>query len=617
MSTSWRLRQHSLHGFNGYLEDTTAFRSPCLYKTGFIEGIILLGLTSAGLSGAALGIATTLLTYGAVVGLSVGLSYLSSSLFRPAQPKPEDMQQSSKQPLQPRVRHYGRVKVSGAWAFAEATNTNFYKVIALGAGPIDAIEEYWIEDKKVSLTSSGGVITEPWGDGGDNNNARILSRLGLDTETHYSELRSAFPEWTPDHRGDGVASLFIHHGGATQENYMKRWPNGINTTVRTVLRGARVVNPVNGVTAWNDNAAAVIRDYIINRDGMRMQAGIVSTPQAQAGFVAAYNRCQEAVARKGGGTEPRYRLWGSYRLEERPADVLGRMLSCCDGQLVPTPDGGLTLNIGGPDAPTVTIGPDAITAFSELGRGRDVMSTANTIRATFLDPDSDYQAADADPWVNAGDVSERGEIVAEKQFNMAPSHSQCRRLMKHEAYRASPNWVGTFQCNLHGLAAFGERYIRISYPLFQIDERFEVDDFKFIIGEGGILTGVSVTVKSMPVAANGWDPAQEEGDAPVSDDSEGSGVPTPAAPIVDFIAGPKAQVPLAPPVSPAFNYQLRYKKTSASTWTLIEEISHSATTVETPVLDGGSSYGFQLRHITTGAGFTGNWSPTTTAVTPV
>jgi hypothetical protein len=617
MSTSWRLRQRSLHGFNGYLEDTTALRSPCLYKTGFIEGIILLGLTSAGLSGAALGIATTLLTYGAVVGISVGLSYLSSSFFRPPQPKPEDMQQSSKQPLQSRVRHYGRVKVSGPWAFAEATKTNFHKVIALGVGPVDAIEEYWIEDSKVTLDSGGWVLTEPWGESGDTNNARILSRRGLAAETYYSELGAEFPEWTADHRGDGVASLYVFHGGATQENYMKRWPNGINTTFRTVLRGARVVNPVTGATAWNDNAAAVIRDYIINRDGMRMQAGIVATPQAQAGFVAAYSRCLEAVARKGGGTELRYRLWGSYRLEERPADVLGRMLASCDGQLVPTPDGGLTLNIGGPDEPAVTIGPDAITAFSELGRGRDVMSTANTIRATFTDPDSDYQAADADPWVNASDVSERGEIVAEKQFNMAPSHSQCRRLMKLEAYRASPNWVGTFQCNLMGLAAFGHRYVRISYPLFQIDERFEVDDFKFIIGEGGILTGVSITVKSMPVVANQWNAAQEEGDAPVSDDSEGSGVPTPAAPIVDFIDGPKARFPLAPPVSPAFNYQLRYKKTSASTWTLIKEITHSATTVETPVLDGGTSYDFQLRHITTGAGFTGNWSPTTTAVTPV
>ncbi|WP_109613913.1 fibronectin type III domain-containing protein [Pseudaminobacter salicylatoxidans] len=614
MSTSWMRRRASLYGFNQCLEDTTALNYPNRYKTGFIEGIILLGLTSAGVTGAALGIATTLLTYGTVIGLSIGLNFLASSIFSPPQPKPEDMQQSSKQPLQPRVRHYGRVKVSGAWVFAEATAATFHKVLALGVGPIDAFEEFWIEDTKVALGSGGWVQTDPWGGSGD---ARILSRRGLAAETYYSELGSTFPEWTTAHRGDGTASLYAYQGSATQENYMKRWPNGINTNFRVVMRAAQVMNPVTGATAWNDNAAAVIRDYVTHSDGMRLPAVIVSTPLAQAGWVAAYNRCQEAIGRKGGGTEPRYRLWGSYRLDERPADVLGRMLACCDGRLVPTPDGGLTLDIGGPDEATVVIGPDTITGFSELGRGRDVLSTANTIRATFLDPASDYQAADADAWVDAADVTDRGEIATDKQFNMAPSHSQARRLMKLEAYRANPKWVGTFQCNLRGLAAFGKRYVRIQYPLFQIDERFEIQDFKFVVGEGNILTGVTISVQSMPVAANQWSAAQEEGDAPASDHSQGSGIPTPAKPIVDMIEGPKASIPLAPPPGPAFDYEARYKKSSGSTWSVIKNIAHDATVVETPVLDDGTSYDFALRYITSGAGFIGDWSSTTTASTPV
>jgi hypothetical protein len=615
MSTSWRLRQHQLYGLNRYLEDTTALRSPHLYKTGFIEGAILLALTSAGVTGAALGIATTLLTYGAVIGLSIGLNFLASSMFRPPQPKPEDIQQSTKQPTQPRTRHYGRVKVSGPWAFAEAKGGNFHKVLALGVGPIDAFEETWIEDQKVTLNGSGWVTSGPWGDAPPNN-ARILLRRGLSTETVYSELRSVFPEWTTAHRGDGIASLYVQQSGCNQENYLKRWPKGIDTSLRVVMRAALVKNPVTGIIAWNDNAAAVVCDYITHRDGMRLPEAIVSTPQAQAGWVTSYNRSLQALPLKGGGTEARYRLWGSYSLEERPADVLGRMLACCDGRLVPTPDGGLTLDIGGPDAADVIIGPDAITGFSELGRGRDVLSTANTIRATFLDPKGDYQAADADPWVDAADVSERGEIVADKQFNMSPSHSQCRRLMKLEAYRANPKWVGTFQLNLRGLAAFAKRYVRIQYPLFQIDERFEIQDFKFIVSEGGILTGVAIQVQSMPVAASQWDPAQEEGDAPVADDSEGGGVPTPAAPLVDIIAGPKARLSFSPPPSNAYVYQAQFKKLTDVDWTLIDNIAPDATSVDTPVLTSGTQYQFQLRLVTATVGFAGDWSPTTTATTP-
>ncbi|MDH6229603.1 hypothetical protein M2281_000175 [Mesorhizobium soli] len=597
---------------NLHLESSTSFYGPSVNHTGFIEGAILLALTSAGVTGAALGIATTLLTYGTVIGLSIGLNFLASSLFRPPQPKPEDMQQSVRQPTQPRTRHYGRVKVSGPWVFAEAKDGGFHKVIALGSGPIDAFEEVWIDDRKVVLDAGGVVTTWPWNKGG----ARVLLRRGLGLETVYPQLLGNFPEWTAAHRGDGIASLYAFQTICPQEDYMTRWPNGINTTYRVVMRAATVKNPMTGTVAWNDNAAAVVRDYITHRDGMRLPEAIVSTPLAQAGFIASYGRCQEAIPLKGSSTEARYRLWGSYSLDERPADVLGRMLACCDGRLVPTPDGGLTLDIGGPDAADVVLGPDAFTGFSELGRGRDILSTANTIRATFLDPTGDYQAADADPWVDAEDVSERGEIVADRQFNMSPSHSQCRRLMKLEAYRANPKWVGTFQLNLRGLAAFAKRYVRIQYPLFQIDERVEIQDFKFIVGEGGILTGVAIQVQSMPVAASQWDPAQEEGEAPVADDSEGSGVPIPAAPLVDIIAGPKARLSFSPPPSTAFVYQVQFKKVADADWTLIGEIAPEATSVVTSVLAASTQYQFQLRLITTAVGFAGDWSPSTTATTP-
>jgi hypothetical protein len=122
-----------------------AFASPAA-ATGFIEGLVFAFLTSNavtfGLAGSALAISA--LTAVVTIGLSVGLSLLANSLFTPAQnaPRPEDMQQSSRQPLQPRSRHYGRVKVSGPWVFAEATGGHFHKVIALGQGPIDAIEEF-------------------------------------------------------------------------------------------------------------------------------------------------------------------------------------------------------------------------------------------------------------------------------------------------------------------------------------------------------------------------------------------------------------------------------------------------------------------------------------------
>src|SRR5690606_15022670 len=156
---------------------------------------------------------------------SVGLSYLSQSLFRPSQPKPEDGQQSVRQPTAPRSRHYGRVKVSGPWVFAESEAGNFHKVIALGQGPIDAIEEYWVDDTRVTLDGSGTVQEQPWGANSDHSpQLRIESRLGASTETSYGNLSSTFSEWTTSHRGDGVASLYALQSAVRQENFLTFFP---------------------------------------------------------------------------------------------------------------------------------------------------------------------------------------------------------------------------------------------------------------------------------------------------------------------------------------------------------------------------------------------------------
>ena len=85
------------------------------------------------------------------LGVSIGLQFLAQALLKPSGPKPEDVQNSFKQPYQPRARHYGRVKVSGPWIFGDSKGGTLYKVLALGQGPITSIEEYWVKDKQVHV----------------------------------------------------------------------------------------------------------------------------------------------------------------------------------------------------------------------------------------------------------------------------------------------------------------------------------------------------------------------------------------------------------------------------------------------------------------------------------
>lgn len=587
---------------------------------GVIEAITFIALAAqAGALGA--GIAAVAAAYsGALIGigLSVGLSALSNVLLgnrgQQNAPRPEDVQSSARNPVAPRMRHYGQVKTSGSWIFAENKEGSFYKLLAIGEGPIAAVLEYWIDDTQVSVGVDSIVTTPPW----STYAVSIYVRFGNTPEVHYSALTAAFPEWTSNHKGSGIASLLAHQPPVPNNAFLTTFPNGIFTNYRLVIRGAIVLNPVTSVNEWNDNAAAVILDFMKHADGMRLPSGIFNTAQALANWQAAYTASSTLIALKGGGSEWRYRLWGSYRLDERPADVLGRMLVSCDGRLFPTSDGGLALHVGGWAEPSVTLDEDAIVGFADLSRGRDILSTANTIRATYTDPEQDYQTADADPWVDADDVSDRGEIAADASFIMSPSHSQCRRLMKIAAYRANPTWVMSLQCNARALAAIAERYVRVTYPRFGIDAVFEVIDFRLLIGEGNILQGVQLQLQSMPEDAFEWDPEQEEGDAPETDETDvDDDIPDPTgfetSVFTREIGGGTVFYALLEfdlPPSPALKMQARGKRTADSDWIMIAVADGNAY-AESFALADGEEYEFQIRHVTTGLR-EGDWTASET-----
>lgn len=546
------------------------------------------------------------------VGASVGLSTLASLFIpKPKAPRPEDVQNSLKQPLSPRYRHYGRVKSSGSWVFADSKEGFFYKLLAVGQGPIDGIEEYWVDDKQVTLDSNGFVLTEDFVVSGSPK-VRFETRLGQTSETYYSSLSSAFSEWTSDHKGNGVTSILATQIPLDPKGFSNVFPNSYNTSYRLVFRGVLVESPVNFALGWSDNATSIIRDYLYHPDGLRLNKQILMTPLAQAGWQKAFADCNVPFDLKAGGTEPRYRLWGSYSLEERPADVLNRMLIACDGRLKITPDGGLTLDIGNIPQNPVVIDDSMILNFSDVGRGRDILTTANVIRSSFINSQADYQSSDADPWVDEEDVGIRGEIVQEQDYVMAPSHAQCRRLMKLAAYRANPNWVGNFTCNLKALAAFNERFVRIKHTMFGINEIFEVQDFGFDIGENGILQSVTVQVSSLPQAAYDWDAGGEEGIAPISEKSDGTSViPLPGNfnVIIDRKTVNGAQYPFAilsfdlAPLGLATEAQGR--KVGDVNWQSIA-VAEGATSAESFLLEDGAQYEFQVRYRSISVG---EWSP--------
>lgn len=538
---------------------------------------------------------------------------LIGALFRPRPPRPEDVQASIRNPTSPRFRHYGIVFISGPPVFLESKSGNLHKVLALGFDRFKALTEilaYWIDDTEVTINVDGEVTTEPWD---DNDPACIIrTRLGLATETYYSELEAVFSEWTSAHRGDGVASLYAFQRAVSAENISKVFPKLTETLYRVRAKGVAVWNPTDiaqdkddpSTWEWSDNSALIALDYMRNLDGMRLPDELFTTTQAAAGWAHAIAVCDEAVPLKAGGTVARYRCSGSYSLNERPADVLGRILATCDGRIVPTPDGGVMLQVGEWIVPTAaTIDRDTILNWESWGPGRNILETANTIRSVFTSEAHNFKSVDAAPWVNATDVGLRGEIATDIDLTMVPGHSQARRLMKIFAARTTPDWVGTLNCNMKALDCIGERFVPVSLPDFEVDEDFEVADARLIIGEGATVVGVTLDLQSIGQATYSWNAATEEGTAPRAETSDGlSVIPVPtgftAVPVASFIGGVAVIVALlqwdAPPTA-ALTVRPQYKRTADSAWIDIAT-TVGATAATSPPLTDGESYDFQIAH---------------------
>lgn len=555
------------------------------------------------------------------IALSFGISAIVGMLNKPKPVRPEDVQQSLRVAISDRVRIYGQFQTSGNWFFGKSKDGAMHKGLICCEGLLTEVIALKIDETIVTVDGSG-VVTAG---GSLVGNARFQYRTGLPTETHYPDLAAAFPEYTAAHRGDGCVTIYATQFEVGPNDVTQVFPSLKDTLYRIEGKFTEVWNPVTEVTEWSDNAAAIIRDFMISPSGMRIPLDVVSTPLAQAAWETAFTTAAEPYDLKAGGTEPRYRLWGAYKFSQAPGSVLETMLANCDGRPILTRDGGVAMEIRTAPAPTVLLDKTLIAACVSIAQGMDVRTTANKITAKFLSKFDDYQLVDADPWLNEDSIALRGEIADDTEYAWTPSHSQARRLMKLRAYRLDSEWLMTVNCRLGAIAAFQEPFVTVDYTIgpTRIFGTFEIDTFTWNMGDKGVLRSFTISLRSIDAAAYEWNPLTEEGDAPVTVDVEvdrsipavtGFGVSVARR---NISGNDVAYAVLAfTRTNPSLSVQVRGKKTADTVWTTTS-VPSTDSTIDFLLMDDGIQYEYQVRHVTsTGRG--GDWGPVPSIkVTPV
>jgi hypothetical protein len=452
----------------------------------------------------------------------------AASLAASSLPPAEAGHAPLKQSIGSRVRGYGRNRLAGIYMLYEELSGDSYDVGAFHHGRISGIVGYYLHDDVVEIDGSG--IVQEQGDGryGGTATITIQTRLGLDTETAYSALVTAFTSsaiWTNSHRGDGLASYSLVCKGVLIDDYTTIYPRGL-PQLSIVADCALIYDDRDeeqirsDPSTWKVNSNPVVQaiecltseDSGFGFDYDTLILPVVDTLNAEADL------CDEGVTLAAGGTEPRYKSDGFFALDSDPVDVLSAILDTCDGWLSENGDGTLALKVGSYRAPTFTLEGRHIKGFS-LQYGVADEELVNEIAFAFTSTAADYKTLPGDPWRDEDDISRRGKTRSQNfPLPWVQSHSQGRRLSKRKMAKLNAPLRGTIKTTLYGIQAMGERWIEIDAPDVSDDLSsliIEVMNMKIDFMNAEVTFDF---IKINPNEIDAWDETEEEGTTPTIPD---------------------------------------------------------------------------------------------------
>ena len=301
---------------------------------------------------------------------------------------------------------YGKTKVSGVRVFDQVQgeeNKFLYRIVAFTGHEIESFEEIWINDAKItSLDTDGNVLQVLDADnttsGRYSGHVYINKHLGSPTQTADSRFVSEVSKWTSDHRLQGIAYLAIR-----MKFDQDKFPNGV-PEISAVIKGKKVYDPRTSTTAWSDNPALCIRDFLTNSSyGLgEADANIDDTLFETAADVCDYLNYPSLT----GGVK--YTANGSYTTSASPYDFLNNILSSMGG-LLWYAQGKWRIKPAYWTDPVILFTEDDLRGSISVQTRHSRRDNFNVVNGTWKGAESNWQATDFPPVRN---ITSAGAMVA-------------------------------------------------------------------------------------------------------------------------------------------------------------------------------------------------------------
>jgi len=444
------------------------------------------------------GFGTFFTKFAIAASLGLAAKLLAPKPKAPSISQLSDRTQTIKQSIVARSLIYGEAKVSGPLVYAESTDNNQYLhlVVALAGHEVQSIDTVYLNDEALTLDGSGNVTAPKK----YVNFVRVKKYTGTSTQAADPSLVSESKgKWTANHRLLDTAYVYVR-----LKFSQDAFPNGI-PNISAIVKGKKVYDPRTDTTAYSDNAALCVLDYL--QDSV-YGLGAVDAEIDMTRFEAEANICDESVNLAAGGTQSRYTCNGVVESDDSPKSILGDMLTSCAGTIYYS--GGVwSLKVGAYEAPTVTISDDDLRGPISIQTKLSRRDNFNGVKGVFVSPESNWQATDYPAYQSDQFLAEDNNIESffDLTLPFTTSSAAAQRLAKIALYRNRQQISLELKCKLTQFGVSVGDIVSITNSRYGWTAKpFEVVSWNFVVegDQNAPSLGVDMMLKEINSSVFDW-----------------------------------------------------------------------------------------------------------------
>ena len=438
----------------------------------FVSAAIALGGTVL----AAVGLSTASLAVLAAVGF--GTQMLLGAALSALTPKPKingaqrGYQVNTRGSALSHQIIYGEVRVGGVVVYDEATGTDnkyLHRIIAVSGHEINSFEDIYINDEIATIDGNGNVTSPSQYSG----KIRINTHLGASDQVADADLVAESAKWTSAHRLRGIAYMYVR-----MEFDADAFPNGVPTFTAKV-KGKKVYNPATDTTAWSDNPALCLRDYLISNYGLAEEVGNIDDDLVNT----AVSVCNETSTQEG---TTRYTCNGAFTTDLTPYDVINNLLTSMGGSLWYA-QGKWRMKPAYWTAPVLDLNEDDLRSSIGVATRHSRRDNFNVVKGTFRGEESNWQTTDY-PQVDSAAflAADNGqESVADVDLPFTDNSIEARRIARIALERNRQQLTVTAAFGLKTMQVQVGDNIRLTNSRFGwTNKEFEVLSWNFGLTDG-------------------------------------------------------------------------------------------------------------------------------------